>query len=127
MPPLTTYARVFHRAGFSDKDIGSEDIEEFIEDAQAFIEGKAERTFAASDDAYILARAACTDLAAFYALVRVLSGKYSGLQWNEDELNISAQQQSKLELANKLLTRANQAISVLEPKIPVLKARSTTS
>lgn len=101
---LTTADRVYHRAGLSTKDLASSQVDEFIGDAQAFIEATTKCIFAASDSNYNLARSACTDLAA----------------------SIAARQQSKLELANKLLARANQAISMLEPKV-TLKARSTTS
>ena len=128
MPPLTTYARVYHRTGLTDKDVDSSDVEEFIEDAQAFIEGKTERTFAASDADYNLARAACTDLAAYYTLIRVLGGKYSGLQYYEGELDITTQQRSKLELAIRLLSQAKASLVIIEPKAPTfLRARSTTS
>lgn len=127
MAPLTTYARVYHRSGLSEKDIDSSDIEEFIEDAQSFTEGRAEHTFAQTDSDYNLARSACTDLAAFYALIRILGGSYSGLQYNENELDVATQQRSKLELATKLRTQAKEALSILEPKEPALKARSTTS
>lgn len=125
---LSTSPRVYHRAGLSDKDAASSDVDEFIEDAQAFIEGKAERTFAASDADYNLARAACTDLAAYYTLIRVLGGKYSGLQYYEGGLDITTQQRSKLELAVKLLSQAKASLAILEPKAPTfLRARSTTS
>ena len=126
MPPLTTHLRVAHRLGFSDKDVVSEDIEEFIEDAQALIEATAERTFAITDSNYNLARSACTDLAAAYLLIRVLGGSYSGLQFSEDELDISAQQQAKLDLCNKLLARANHALDMLTPKVALI-AKSSTS
>lgn len=115
MPPLTTYARVHHRPGFSDKDVNSSHVEEFIEDAQAFIEAEANRTFAVTDSDYKLARGACTDLAAAYTIVHALGGAYSGLQSNEDELNITAQQRSKLKLVNTLFSRAEKAIDILRP------------
>lgn len=124
---LTFTPRVFHRAGLSEKDIDPADVLEFIEDAQAFVEGRAERVFAPSDSDFNLARSACTDLAAFYALIRILGGKYSGLQFSEDEIDISTQQRNKLELATKLLSQARGALLMLEPKTPALKARSTTS
>lgn len=124
---LTTTKRVFHRAGLSDKDIDPDDMLEFIEDAQAFIEAKSERVFVATDTDFNLARSACTDLTAFYALIRILGGVYSGLQWNEDELDIATQQRSKLELATKLRTQARDTIALLEPRSPILRARSTTS
>lgn len=128
MPPLTTYARVHHRVGFSDKDVDSSHVEEFIEDAQAYIEGEARRIFDITDADYNLARSACTNLAAAYALVRVLGGAYSGLQWSEDELNILAQQQSKLKLANHLFSRAEKAISILKPhkKVALIPKNSTS-
>lgn len=127
MAPLTTYARVFHRAGLSDKDVDSADIEEFIEDAQAFVEAKAQRVFAITDSDYNLARSACTDLAAAYALIRILGGSYSGLQFSEGELDISAQQRSKLELVNTLLSRANKALNILTPSNASLTPLSSTS
>jgi len=58
MAPLTTNARVYHRAGVTASNIPTTDIDEFIADAQAFIEGKAESTFSVSDSNYNLARAA---------------------------------------------------------------------
>ena len=125
---LTFVPRVFHRAGLSEKDIDPADILEFIEDAQAFVEGKTERVFVPSDNDFNLARSACTDLAAFYALIRVLGGKYSGLQYNENELDIVTQQRSKLELAVRLLSQAKASLAIIEPKAPTfLRARSTTS
>ena len=125
---LTTSSRVYHKAGLASNDIPSVDVDEFIEDAQAFIEGRAERTFAASDNDYTLARATCTDLAAFYTLIRILGGKYSGLQYSESGLDIPTKQRTKLELAVTLLSHAKVSLAILEPKAPVfLKARSTTS
>jgi len=124
---LSTTRRVFHRAGLLDKDVAAADVLEFIEDAQAFVEAKAERIFSPKDSDFNLARSATTDLAAFYTIIRSLGGKYSGLQFDENELDISTQQRSKLEVALRLRNQAEAAMVLLKPKMPVLKARSTTS
>ena len=113
MTALTTYKRVSHRHGLTSNDMDSSDIEEYIEDAQALIEGETEQTYADGDSQFNLARAACTDLAAAYALIRMLGGKYSGLEFHEEELELGAQQSTKIQLINKYLARANQALKVL--------------
>lgn len=127
MASLTDYKRVSHRQGLSDDDMSSSDIEEFIEDAQALIEGDTEQTYVDSDSSYNLARAACTDLAAAYAMIRMLGGKYSGLEFNEEEIDIGPQQNTKIQLINKYLARANAAMAVLNRGKTSLMPRSTTS
>jgi hypothetical protein len=102
------------------------DIEEFIEDAQALIEGDTEQTYAEGDSNFNLARAACTDLAAAYAMIRILGGKYAGLEFNEEEMDLGSQHSTKLELANKYLARTNQAIRVLNRAKAGVVSRSTT-
>jgi len=104
----------------------SSDIEEFIEDAQALIEGETEQTYPDSDSNYNLARAACTDLAAAYVMIRMLGGKYSGLEFNEEELELGSQQSTKIQLINKCLARANQAITVLNRGKTGVIPRSST-
>lgn len=126
MVALTDYIRVSHRLGLSTDDMDPSDIEEFIEDAQALIEGETEQTFAEGDSSYNLARAACTDLAAAYALIRMLGGKYAGLQFNEEELELGTQNSTKIQLVNKYLARANQALTVLNKAKPGVLPRSTT-
>jgi len=113
MAPLTTNARVYHRAGVTASNIPTTDIDEFIADAQAFIEGKAESTFSVSDSNYNLARAACTDLAAAYALIRLLGGKYAGLEYQEPELDFDSQQHTKALLMQQLIGQVNEALAVL--------------
>lgn len=126
MTALTDYKRVSHRHGLTADDMDSSDIEEFIEDAQALIEGETEQTYAEGDTYFNLARAACTDLAAGYALIRMMGGKYSGLQFNEEELEIGSQQSTKIQLVNKYLARVNQALKVLNRAKPGVLPRSTT-
>lgn len=126
MVALTDYRRVSHRQGISTDDIDSADIEEYIEDAQALIEGDTDQTYAESDNNYNLARAACTDLAAAYAMIRILGGKYSGLEFNEEEMDIGSQQNTKIQLVNKYLARANQAIEILNRCKTQVASRSTT-
>jgi hypothetical protein len=126
MAALTDYKRVSHRHGLTTDDMDSSDIEEFIEDAQALIEGETEQTYADGDSSYNLARAACTDLAAAYTLIRMLGGKYSGLEFHEEELEIGPQQSTKIQLINKYLARANQAIKVLNRAKPGVLPSSTT-
>jgi len=104
----------------------SSDIEEFVEDAQALIEGESERTYAEGDSEYNLARAACTDLAAAYVMIRVLGGKYSGLEFHEEEMDIGPQQNTKIQLINKYLARVNQALKVLNRGRTGVLPRSTT-
>lgn len=127
MTTLTTYRRVSHRQGLSDDDVSSADIEEFIEDAQALIEGDTEKTYIESDSTFNLARAACTDLAAAYAMIRMLGGRYSGLQYNEEEMELGPQQNTKIQLVNKYLARVNAALVVLKRgRKASLMPRSTT-
>jgi len=126
MIALTDYQRVSHRPGISEKDIDAADIEEYIEDAQALIEGETERTFVAGDSDYNLARSACTDLAAAYVVIRMLGGSYSGLEFDEEELEISSQQSTKIQLINKYLARANGALVILNRGKADILPRSTT-
>jgi hypothetical protein len=127
MVKITTVARIYHRIGVSDKDIESEVIKEYIEDAQAIIEGETERVFAEGDTKFELARAACTDLAAAYALIRILGGSYSGLEFDEEELEISSQQSTKIQLVNKYLARVNVALAILNRGKAGTLPRSTTT
>jgi hypothetical protein len=126
MTALTDYRRVSHRQGLSTEDMDPSDIEEFIEDAQALIEGDTEQTYAEGDANYNLARAACTDLAAAYAMVRILGGKYAGLEFNEEEMDLGSQQNTKIQLVNKYIARANNAIDVLNRAKAGVVSRSTT-
>ena len=126
MTALTDYRRVSHRQGLSTEDMDPSDIEEFIEDAQALIEGETEQTYVNSDSGYKLARAACTDLAAAYAMIRVLGGKYSGLEFHEEELELGSQQSTKIQLINKYLARVNQALKILNREKPGVLPVSTT-
>lgn len=126
MTALTDYRRVLHRPGLTKEDVDPSDIEEFIEDAQALVEGETERTYAETDNEYNLARAACTDLAAAYAMIRILGGKYSGLEFHEEELELGSQQSTKIQLINKYLARTNHALKVLNRAKPGVMPRSTT-
>lgn len=126
MPPLTDYKRVMHRSGLSSDDIDPSDIEEYIEDSQALIEGETEQTFAKDDSTFNLARAACTDLAAAYALIRMLGGKYAGLEFSEEEIELGSQQSTKIQLITKYLARVNQALDVLNRARPSVMPCSTT-
>ncbi len=126
MTALTDYKRVRNRLGISDDDIDSEDIEEYIEDAQALIESDTEQTYAEGNSDFNLARAACTDLAAAYVMIRILGGKYAGLEFNEEEMDLGTQQNTKVQLVNKYLARANQAINVLNKAKAGVVSRSTT-
>lgn len=123
---LTTNSRVYHKAGLSTNDVPPADVDEFIEDAQGFIEGKAERTFAASDSDYNLARGACTDLAAAYCLIRVLGGEYSGLAWQEAKEDLNAQQDTKVSLINQFLNQVKEALDILKPR-STLRPKASTS
>ena len=128
MTALTDWRRVSHRHGLTTEDMDASDIEEFIEDAQALIEGETERAYTDDDSSYNLARAACTDLAAAYAMIRMLGGKYSGLEFHEEELELGSQQSTKIQLINKYLARANQAIKVLNRnKTRVIPVTTTPS
>ena len=126
MTALTDYKRVSHRQGLTSDDMDAADIEEFIEDAQALIEGETEQTYAEDASTFNLARAACTDLAAAYTLIRMLGGKYSGLEFNEAEIEIGPQQNTKIQLINKYLARANAGLKVLNRGKTGVLPRSTT-
>lgn len=126
MTALTDWRRVSHRQGLSTEDMDSSDIEEFIEDAQALIEGDTEQTFSETDSSYNLARTACTDLAAAYALIRMLGGKYAGLEFHEEELELGSQQSTKVQLINKYLARANHALKILNRSKAGVMPISTT-
>lgn len=126
MTALTDYRRVSHRHGLSTDDMAPSDIEEFIEDAQALIEGETEQTYTNGDSNFNLARAACTDLAAAYAMIRMLGGKYSGLEFHEEELELGSQQSTKIQLINKYLARANQGLKILNRAKPGVLPCSTT-
>lgn len=126
MTALTDYRRVLHRSGLTVEDIKSADVEEYIEDAQALIEGDTGKTFIVDDVGYNLARAACTDLAAAYCLIRILGGKYAGLEFNEEEIELGSQQNTKIQLINKYLARSNQALLILNRGETGVMARSTT-
>lgn len=123
---LTVATRVLHRLGLTEKSLPFEEVEEYIEDAQAFIEAEAERTFLITDSDYNLARSACTDLAAAYALIRLLGGSYSGLTFEEADSDLQRKQVTKVELVNKYLARVNAALAKLRPKATALLPKSST-
>jgi len=124
---LTTPARVRNRINVKEADISDAALTELIEDAQAFIEGKAERTFAASDSDYNLARAACTDLSAAYCLIRMLGGDYSGLTFKEAKLNLNAQQDTKVSLIRQYLYHVRNTLDILKPQRSALMPKASTS
>jgi len=126
MTAVTTVARIYHRIGVTDKDIESDVIKEYIEDAQALIEGETEQIFEEGSGGFELARAACTDLASAYALIRVLGGSYSGLEFHEEELEIGSQQSAKIQLINKYLARVNQGLKILNRGKAGVMPRSST-
>ena len=126
MPALTDYKRVSHRQGLTTEDMDASDIEEFIEDAQALIEGETEQTYSDGDSNYNLARAACTDLAAAYAMIRMLGGKYSGLEFHEEEMEMGTQQNTKIQLVSKYLAKVNQALKILNRGKTGVIPRSST-
>ena len=126
MTALTTEDRVSRRIGFDSKDIESTAVEEYIEDAQAIIEGDTGKTFAEGDVDYKLARAACTDLAAAYALIRMLGGAYAGLEFHEEEIELGSQQSTKIQLINNYLARTNVALNILKKGDNVLMPHTTT-
>jgi hypothetical protein len=124
---LSTPARVRNRIQASDLDVSDAILSELIEDAQAFIEGKAGRSFSSSDSDYNLARSACTDLAAAYALISMLGGSYSGLTFQEAEVNLNSQQDTKTGLIRQYLSQVRASLDILKPQETSLRPKSSTS
>jgi hypothetical protein len=72
-------------------------------------------------------RAACTDLAAAYALIRLLGGKYAGLEYQEPELDFVSQQHTKAVLIQQLIGQVNEALAVLTRQtVPTLVPKAST-
>jgi hypothetical protein len=59
-------------------------------------------------------------------MVRILGGKYAGLEFNEEEMDLGSQQNTKIQLVNKYIARANNAIDVLNRAKAGVVSRSTT-
>jgi hypothetical protein len=73
------------------------------------------------------ARAACTDLAAAYALIRLLGGKYAGLEYQEPEHDFDSQQHTKTLLIQQLIGQVNEALAVLTRQtVPSLMPKAST-
>jgi len=92
---LTTPERVRNRMGYSDATLTNQIIQEYIDDATAYIQRVARKTFTPADPLYELARSVCTDLATAYAIVRPAGGVIDGLDYTIDELKVKKSEQTK--------------------------------
>jgi hypothetical protein len=128
MAALTTPSRVRNRINVEESDISDENIDEYIEDAQADIEAYAERTFAASDDLFGTARSVCTDRAACKALIYFLNLPGAGISYTIDELRIdkSDYRSNKVSLLRMMWARADKNLLLLAPTV-TLEPKSTTA
>ena len=113
---LTTPDRVRRRLGYSDPTLTDTALQEYIDDAQAYIERVTRTTFVPADPLYSLARAVCTDIAAIYAVVRPAGGVAEGLDYTVDEVTVkkSKQLESRLRTASQYRISAREGLAALE-------------
>ena len=114
--PLTTPARVRNRLGFVDIELTDQILEEYIEDAQAYIEEFTRRTFIEGvDTQFSLARSVCTDLATIYSIIRPAGGTARGVDYKIDEFSVSTSSQLKANLstANQYQISARAGLNAL--------------
>ena len=114
--PLTTPARVRHRLGYADIELTDQILEEYIEDAQAYIEEETRRTYIdGRDPEFPLARSVCTDLATIYAIIRPAGGTARGVDYKIDEFSVqtSPQLKANLSTANQFQISARAGLSAL--------------
>ncbi len=113
---LTTPDRVRNRLGYVDIELTDQILEEYIEDAQAFIEEFTRRTFIEGRDTeFGLARSVCTDLATIYAIIRPAGGTARGVDYKIDEFSISTSPQlnANLSTANQYQISARAGLNAL--------------
>jgi len=121
---LTTPDRVRRRLGYSDPTLTDVALQEYIDDAQAFIERATQTIYYPSDTTYALARSVCTDLAAVYAVIRPAGGIAEGLDYKVDEFQVkkSTQLESRLRTASQFRISAREGLAALkadDTSIPV--------
>ena len=113
---LTTPQRVRNRLGYSDPTLTNDVLEEFIDDATAYIQRVTRTVFVSSNPLYEMARAVCTDLSAVYAIIRPAGGVIEGLDYSIDEITIkkSSQMESRLKTASQFRINVREGLAALE-------------
>ena len=114
---LTTPERVRNRLGSSaDATLTNQVIQEYIDDATAYIFRVARKTFTPADALYELARSCCTNIAAMYSIIRPAGGTTDGLDYQIDELRIkkSEQLKARLRTANTFIRQADKELDQLQ-------------
>ncbi len=124
MGDLTTPDRVRRRLGYVDPTLSDQTIQEYIDDSQAYIERVTRTSFTPTDSRYELARSVCTDLAAWYSVVRPAGGITEGLDYSVDEVKVSKskQLQARLQTASQYRLSAREGLAALtedETTVPI--------
>jgi len=125
---LTTATLIRNRINASASDISDAILAEYIADEEAYIDEYAEKTFAASDSQFNLARSICTGRCAAKALL-FINGLSAGIVYSIDELKIdkSDPAATKLEMAKSLWIHADEQLLLLKPKASRLRPKASTS
>lgn len=113
---LTTPDRVRRRLGYSDPTLSDLALQEYIDDAEAYIFRTVGTTILPNDSRYNLARSVCTDLAAIYAVIRPAGGVAEGLDYRIDEFQVkkSTQLESRLRTASQFRITAREGLAALK-------------
>jgi len=114
---LTTADRVRRRLGYTDPTLSEQAILEYIADSQAYIYRVTGRSYVPKDGwLYQLAQSVCTDLAAYYAVIRPAGGISEGLDYTVDEITVkkSSQLSSRLKTAEKFRKPAMEGLAALK-------------
>lgn len=117
MSDLTTPDRVRNRLGSSaDATLTNQVIQEYIDDAAAYIQRVARKSFVPADSLYELARSCCTNVAAMYCIIRPAGGTIDGLDYTIDELTVrkSKQMEARLRTAEKFTRQAEKELDQLQ-------------
>lgn len=113
---LSTPDRVRRRLGYADPTLNDTALNEFIDDATAYIQRVTRTVFVEADPLYELARSICTDLAAVYAIIRPAGGVIEGLDYKIDEIQVkkSSQMESRLRTASQFRINVREGLAALE-------------
>jgi len=124
---LTTPDRVRRRLGYTDPTLTDAALQEYIDDAQAYIERVSRKTYVPADPLFELARGVCTDMAAIYAVIRPAGGIAEGLDYTVDEVTVkkSKQLESRLRTASQWRISAREGLAALEDDDTALPVSTT--
>ena len=114
---LTNEDRVRRRLGYTDPTLTDAALLEYIIDAQAYIYRVTRQSYKENQGwLFQLAQSVCTDLAAYYAVIRPAGGVGEGLDYTVDEVRVnkSSQLDARLRTAEKFRKPAMEGLAALK-------------